>query len=379
MLEPGKKTFRNKAVAEKFWASVRPVTTLSSSHYKLGRYYQKQGRYGKAIEEFSKAIKNDRSFCKAYNGIAMSYDALGSCEMAHDIYEQALQCAPQDAYIYNNYACSRLLCGDYDKGVSLLTKAEQLSGDNNRIKNNLNFAHSIIDEISNLGSMITSEIKISQIGQLHSKSIENDGVKSTSVPIQEISEPSPDETSNVANHIEAVGIDSKEDVLIPTLHAQINQTPQTTNNHKEAVNDQSPVIVINNDIKIEAKIKILPVSETEKPIVKIGSTKTKLIIRSQNQRISDYPATDAIEISNDSVVGEMAGSSADYLPEHGFSDGRINNVERFNSRDTVGYKRLVNLAKQGNVSNYMVASYKITKDRSKRGIERNRFGYLRIH
>ena len=143
MLDEQKRTMANKQAAEKFWSSVRPVSTLSDSHYKLGRYYQQKGAYDKAIEQFSKALHNDSNYCKAYNGIAMSYDALRRCESARTSYEQALQCAPDQAYVYNNYACSRLLCGDHQKSVALLLKAEKLNEGNVRIKNNLKFAQTV--------------------------------------------------------------------------------------------------------------------------------------------------------------------------------------------------------------------------------------------
>lgn len=144
MLDEKKRTLSNKKAAEKFWASVRPVSTLADSHYRLGLHYQQSGEYEKAIGEFTKALGNDSSSCKAYNGIAMSYDALRRCEPAHAAYAQALQCAPDQAYVYNNYACSSLLCGDYGKGVELLQKAEQLAKNDTRIKNNLRIAQNIV-------------------------------------------------------------------------------------------------------------------------------------------------------------------------------------------------------------------------------------------
>ncbi len=143
MLDQQKRTQSNKQAAEKFWSSVRPVSTLSNSFYQLGRHYLQKGQYDKAIGEFSKALRNDMNYCKAYNGIAMSYDALRNCDAARTSYDQALQCAPDQAYMYNNYACSSLLCGDYQKSVALLQKAEKLAGGNVRIKNNLKFAQDV--------------------------------------------------------------------------------------------------------------------------------------------------------------------------------------------------------------------------------------------
>lgn len=158
MLDTEKKTLKNKKAAEKFWSSVRPMSSLSTSHYKLGRYYQHQGKYAESIAEFRKAVRNDSNYCKAYNGIAMSYDALNRCEKAHDSYEKALQCDSTGAYLYNNYACSSLLCGDYEKGLALLHEAERLAEDNNRIKNNLKLAQTIVDLEKNSDELGTKEL-----------------------------------------------------------------------------------------------------------------------------------------------------------------------------------------------------------------------------
>jgi tetratricopeptide (TPR) repeat protein len=143
MLNEQKRTVSNKQAAEKFWSSIRPVSTLSDSFYKLGRHYLQNGEYDKAIAQFSKALVNDAKYCKAYNGLAMAYDAQRSCDPARNAYEQALQCAPDQAYVYNNYGCSSLLCGEYQKGLVLLQKAEKLGEGNARIKNNLRLVETV--------------------------------------------------------------------------------------------------------------------------------------------------------------------------------------------------------------------------------------------
>lgn len=147
MVSPEKRTLENRAAAEKFWNSIRPVSTLPTSHYKLGQYYLHQKKYNKAIDEFSKAIWNDPSFCKAYNGLGISYDALKECEKAEETYEKALVCDPEEAYLYNNYAYSSLLCGNHVKGLALLRKAENLSEGNARIRidHNIKLAQAMID------------------------------------------------------------------------------------------------------------------------------------------------------------------------------------------------------------------------------------------
>lgn len=141
----------NPPTAEKFLSSIRPASSLADSHYRLGRHYQNNGKHDKAIQAFTNVVHNDDTYCSAYNGIAMSYDALKQCQPASRSYEQALRCAPDEAYVYNNYGCSRLLCGDYEKGASLLLEAERLAEENTRIKNNLKVANTIADQASGLG------------------------------------------------------------------------------------------------------------------------------------------------------------------------------------------------------------------------------------
>lgn len=143
LTDENRKHYAHRQAEARFWASVRPKTNLSEAHYRLGLHYQQMGEYDKSIREFRKALRNDRSYCKAYNGIAMTYDLQKRCEPAFAAYEEAVECAPDAAYAYNNYACSSLLCGDYEKGFELLQKAASLAADDTRITNNLRIARAI--------------------------------------------------------------------------------------------------------------------------------------------------------------------------------------------------------------------------------------------
>ncbi len=195
MLDSEKGTPQNKKAAEKFWSSVRPVSTLSASHYKLGRFYQQQGKYDKAIEEFSKAVRDDSSYCKAYNGIAMSYDALKRCEMASESYEQAMQCAPREAYVKNNYACSSIRCGNYEKGLALLLEASQLSKDHKRIKNNIKFAQMLVEREHKLAQSAPQRATVALVAKTDDAPTENENGKSRTDPIDTKAIDSPPEAT----------------------------------------------------------------------------------------------------------------------------------------------------------------------------------------
>jgi tetratricopeptide (TPR) repeat protein len=316
MLDESKRTQGNKLAAEKFWSSVRPVSTLSDSHYRLGRHYQEKGQYEKAIGEFSKALRNDRTYCKAYNGIAMSYDALKQCEPAHASYDQAMKCDPDKPYVYNNYACSSLLCGDYVKGVELFRKAEQLAGDNQRIKNNLRIAQAIAAHKDTVG--VTA-------GRLPDTVVEP-------VPAVAMSE----SEKAAADHPE---------YRLPeeTLHSLLSQTQE-----HETMTENTPA----------ANIQTLPplpdTAEAAREITEVPSSASTTIVIEPIKLIADkykktpptaseisiskaatpHLASLAIEVSNGNGVTGMAGRSAAFLRGHGFKVKSITNAKHFRFQES---------------------------------------------
>ncbi|KJR97430.1 MAG: hypothetical protein VR65_23930 [Desulfobulbaceae bacterium BRH_c16a] len=292
MLDEKKRTLSNKQAAEKFWATVRPVSTLSDSHYRLGLHYQQKGEYDKAIGEFTKALRNDNTYCKAYNGIAMSYDVLRRCEPAHDSYDKALKCAPDQAYVYNNYACSSLLCGDYGKGVELLLKAELLADNDNRIKNNLKIARNIV-----IHENISDNLPVGQSPEVITKS------GSTSLPEQE------------KPQIHPVYVVS-ENILNTTVvsnNREIHDTPT----------DNIPASTLGTDTPIVADP------------VKFVAEKSKIIVLPNPILSSLSPATVAVEVSNGNGTTGMAGRSAGFLRGHGFKIQSITNATHYRFEESI--------------------------------------------
>lgn len=302
MLDEKKRTQSNKQAAEKFWSSVRPVSTLSNSHYKLGRHYQQKGEYDKAIKEFTKALRNDSTYCKAYNGIAMSYDALRRCEAAHASYERALQCAPDQAYVYNNYACSSLLCGNFGQGVTLLLKAEQLAGDNTRIKNNLKIAQKI-EAHKNISDYLP-------VGQVP-------------VPATE-----PDTTSPLAE---------SEKTLIAPVYAIPEKSSQTVANESD-LNEIPPG---NGPLPpsapaVETSVTLTPsAAPYDADPVKLIAEKSKRTVFANPTIPLLSTATVAIEVSNGNGATGMAGRSADFLRGRGFKVRSITNAKHFRFEESI--------------------------------------------
>jgi tetratricopeptide (TPR) repeat protein len=294
MLDEQKRTMSNKQAAEKFWSSVRPVSTLSDSYYKLGRHYLQKGEYDKAIGEFSKALRNDNSYCKAYNGLAMSYDALRRCESARTSYEQALQCAPDQAYVYNNYACSSLLCGDYQKGLALLQKAEKLAEGNARIKNNLKLAQNVAVQEN-----ISDRVNTKQLPALVAKAT--------------LEQPKDKQATPLADTLNKI---------------QLN----TTTDEKYDMDVSDALIQKNSLLLLEGGTKFKP-----QLTQKLSADKIKRTLLPNNNMPSPNYAKNGIEISNGNGVTGMAGRSAEFFREYGFNIRSITNAENFRFQESIIY------------------------------------------
>lgn len=335
MLDPEKRTLQNKKSAEKFWSSVRPVSTLSMSHYKLGRYYQQQGKYDKAIVEFSKALRNDGRYCKAYNGIAMSYDALKRCEMAHNLYEQALQCDPQKAYLYNNYAYSSILCGDYEKGRALLLKAAQLSADNSRIKNNLKLTQMIIERENNSAQHVVKVEPAVPVAKTKLEPAENENEKSLTDPIYELpGNSTPGEPLNVVG-LDRVPVGSAEKSLV-NVNEFVDRLPMMEKVTEKTENLPTADVNISNKDTVSEFDS--PLGDTIAIDSLVAKKTKKLIVRTHKSPSLNY-SNGAVEVSNGNGLTGMAGKSADYFRGYGFNIRRITNAKHFRFNDSVIFYR----------------------------------------
>lgn len=290
MLDEKKRTLSNKQAAEKFWATVRPVSTLSDSHYRLGLHYQQKGEYDKAIGEFTKALRNDSTYCKAYNGIAMSYDVLRRCGPAHASYDKALKCAPDQAYVYNNYACSSLLCGDYGKGVELLLQAELLAENDIQIKNNLKIARNIVSHEN-----MSDHIPVGQSPGVIAES------RSTYRPGKE------------SLLIHPVSVIPENTLHTVTQNRGIHDTPA----------DTSPA----------------PAPEVATPatadLVELVAEKSKKNVLPDPSLSSPSPVTVTVEVSNGNGTTGMAGRSAGFLRGHGFKIRSITNAKHYRFEESI--------------------------------------------
>jgi type IV pilus assembly protein PilF len=72
-------------------------------HTELGAGYYERGQMDVAIEELTEAVKLDPNNAKAYNVFGLVYAVLGENQKAEQSFQRALQLAPQDSEVRQNW------------------------------------------------------------------------------------------------------------------------------------------------------------------------------------------------------------------------------------------------------------------------------------
>jgi len=127
--------------ASKFIKSIRAYQGNAESHYELGCYLQERKKHKAAIEELKAALQIDPNHFRAYNGLGVSYDAVGDYDRAVDSYKAALKIDEKLDYVLNNLGYSYLLQGRLDLAIENFKKALDLDSGNELYRNNLGLAY----------------------------------------------------------------------------------------------------------------------------------------------------------------------------------------------------------------------------------------------
>jgi type IV pilus assembly protein PilF len=75
----------------------------------LGRQYMDRGEYEVALEKLKRAVAQDKTYAPAHTMLGVLYETLGETEEAGVEYRKAVQYAPKDGDVNNNYGA--YLCG----------------------------------------------------------------------------------------------------------------------------------------------------------------------------------------------------------------------------------------------------------------------------
>lgn len=119
---------------------VRHSTETPDAYYQLGRYYQGQNRYQKALAAYQKALGIDGTFAEARNGLGVIYAMQGRQQEALEQFRLAVKQAPNAAHIHNNLGYALYLSGSYAEAASELERAVALEPSNQSAHTNLALA-----------------------------------------------------------------------------------------------------------------------------------------------------------------------------------------------------------------------------------------------
>jgi Tfp pilus assembly protein PilF len=77
--------------------------TEARSRVEFGIQVAQRGLWREAIYQFERAIEIDATYAEAYNNLAIGYEHEGNFTKAREAYEKALQLAPDNTQIRQNY------------------------------------------------------------------------------------------------------------------------------------------------------------------------------------------------------------------------------------------------------------------------------------
>ena len=115
------------------------VKKASAANANLGVAYLSRGNYEYAMNKLKKAIKYDDDNANAHSYIGELYRRLGENDLAREHFEKAMDLAPDDSSIKNNYGVFLCGAGAYGKGMKYLSEAlaDPLYGDKGRAYENM--------------------------------------------------------------------------------------------------------------------------------------------------------------------------------------------------------------------------------------------------
>jgi type IV pilus assembly protein PilF len=111
-------------------ASAAPRTKSSEKarsaaevHVALGQRYMQQGKLELALEKLEKALKFDSSYVDAHTVIAVLYERINDQRKASEHYRRAVELAPRNGAVNNNYGAFLCRTGKLDEAAQRFATA----------------------------------------------------------------------------------------------------------------------------------------------------------------------------------------------------------------------------------------------------------------
>ena len=100
--------------------SIRQQSELNTQ---LGREYMRRGQYEIALEKLKKAVSADPGYAPAHTVLAVLYEQIGEAELAGQHYRRAVEAAPANGDVNNNYGAFLCHSGQAGQAESYFLKA----------------------------------------------------------------------------------------------------------------------------------------------------------------------------------------------------------------------------------------------------------------
>ena len=122
---------------------VQQPAGTAAGQYAVGRIDLAEGRVDAAIQRFSNALRLDRGFVEAHNGLGVAYGQQGRFAEAADAFRAALVITPDAPHVLNNLGFAQLKAGQLDEAWVSLKRSLVLDSRNERTRENLELLASV--------------------------------------------------------------------------------------------------------------------------------------------------------------------------------------------------------------------------------------------
>ena len=314
---------------------VRHSTETPDAYYQLGRYYQGQNRYQKALAAYQKALGIDGTFAEARNGLGVIYAMQGRQQEALEQFRLAVKQAPNAAHIHNNLGYALYLSGSYAEAASELERAVVLNPANQAAHTNLALA---LNKAGNREKAV-------QVMAQAAKPQPAENVPPVTQEAQQVRSGTPTLVPAPAVATTAIASPAPQQVLalpkdwgvitqaapkpVPLSESRI-QAVQHAPNRYELREQAQPAAKPLQQASVRSKERdLIAAQAAQKPVAVAGSRVQPVSSMAAQRAAAPAAKPYRIEVSNGNGVTGMARKVAGFLDGEGYSRARLTNQKPF--------------------------------------------------
>src|SRR3989338_960661 len=305
---------------------VRHSTETPDAYYQLGRYYQGQNRYQKALAAYQKALGIDGTFAEARNGLGVIYAMQGRQQEALEQFRLAVKQAPNAAHIHNNLGYALYLSGSYAEAASELEPAVVLNPANQAAHTNLALALNKAGNREKAVQVMAQAAKpqpaenvppVTQETQ-QERSGTPPPVPAPAVATTAIASPAPQQVLALPKDW---GVITQAAPKPASLSESRMQAAQQASNKYELRGQAQPAAKPLQHASLQPKERDLIAAQAAQKPVAVAESRVQPVSSMAAQRVPAAPAAKPyrIEVSNGNGVTGMARKGAGFLDGEGYS------------------------------------------------------------